>query len=63
MLVFLVTVCNFSAPGTKTIMCVLCTNQHRLNFEGLCVPVVRSRKHLLRRLMNRMIDMNDMDCR
>lgn len=52
MLSCLITVYNFSTPGTKPILCVLRTNQHRLNFEGLCIPLVGSRKHLL----------NHMDC-
>lgn len=62
MLGCLITVCNFFTPGTKPILCVLRTSQHRLNFEGLCISVVQSWKYLLRRLMNRLIDMNHMDC-
>lgn len=62
MLGCLITVGNFSAPGTKTILCSLCTYQEGLSFEGLCAPVLQSRKHLLRRLMNHMLDMNHKDC-
>lgn len=63
MLGCLITAYNFSIPGTKPVLCALYTNQHRLNIEGLCVPVLQSWQHLLRRLVDYMIDMNHMDCR
>lgn len=62
MLGCLITVGNCSAPGTKTILCSLCAYQQGLSSEGLHVPVPQSRKHLLRRLMNHMLDMNHRDC-
>lgn len=62
MLGCLIAVYNFFTPGTKAILCVLRTDQHSLNGEGLCISVVQSWKYLLRGLMNPLIDMNHMDC-
>lgn len=62
MLGCLIPLYDFSAPGTSPVLCVLGANQHRLDFRGLCIPVLQSRRHLLRRLANHIMDMNPMGC-
>lgn len=62
MLGCLITLYDFSSPGTNPVLCALGANQHRLHFKGLCMPVLQSRRHLLRRLVNHIMDMNHVDC-
>lgn len=62
MLSCLIPLYDFSTPGTNPVLCVLGANQHRQDFKGLCIPVLQSRRHLLRRLVDHIMDMNYMDC-
>lgn len=61
MLGCLITLYDFSTPGTNPVLCVLGAN--RLDFQGLCIPALQSRRHLLRRLVNHIMDMNHTDRR
>lgn len=37
MLGCLITLYDFSTPGTNPVLCELGANQHRLDFKGLCI--------------------------